>query len=84
MRIWLVCAAVLGTPVFFLSLKDLIFGTSDVTGDLWAGLLVPPVMIAFGLLLPKFGRLIGIGEEHYILERLQHDLAASIEIVPRS
>ena len=48
----------------------------QASGDPMVGILVPPGMIFFGLLLPKVGQLIGRGEEHYLREFLQSTLAA--------
>lgn len=47
--------------------------------DIWPALVGPPGMLVFGVLLPKFGRLMGRPEESFILEFLEHTLAAQRE-----
>ena len=79
MRIWLVGAAVLGAPIFVLTLLDIAAGSHHVSGDTWVGLLVPPALVTFGILLPKLGRLLGRSAERTILEHLQNTLEALLE-----
>src|SRR5258708_21652461 len=55
MRIWLIFAAIFGTPIFIKSVMQLVDGKTRLVGDLWVGLVVPPAMIFFGLLLPELG-----------------------------
>ncbi len=55
-----------------------------MSGDKWVGLVVPPAMVFFGTVLPKFGRLLGKKDERFILEHLQNTLAARIEESPRA
>jgi hypothetical protein len=76
-RIWLGAAILMGTPVFFSTLRNLIRGTSNAQEGLLIGLLVPPALVLFGVLLPKFGLWLGRYEERYILEFLQTTLIAS-------
>jgi hypothetical protein len=54
-------------------------GSRHVDGDARVGLVVPPAMVLFGILLRRFGRLMGRGEERFILEHLQNVLNARIE-----
>jgi hypothetical protein len=79
MRIWLAAAVVFGVPIFALTLFDVATGSHYVSGDTWVGLLVPPGLVAFGILLPKLGRLLSRPEERAILEYLQNTLAARHE-----
>jgi len=76
-RFWLGGAILMGAPVFFSTLRNLIRGTSDAQEGLLIGLLVPPALVLFGLLLPKFGLWLGRYEENYILAFLQTTLIAS-------
>jgi hypothetical protein len=76
-RIWLGIAVLMGTPVFFSTLRNLIRGTSNAQEGLLIGLLVPPAFVLFGVLLPQFGLWLGRHEEKYILEFLQTTLIAS-------
>jgi hypothetical protein len=79
MRVWLAAAVALGTPIFVLTLLDVTTGSHNVSGDKWVGLAVPPALVAFGILLPKLGRLLGRPDERTILEHLQNTLAARCE-----
>ncbi len=47
-----------------------------MVGELWVGLVVPPAMILFGLLLPELGALLSFHERKQVLEMLQRALAA--------
>ena len=78
MRIWLAVVLLLGIPIFAVSLLDLINGHSYGEGDLRIGLVVPPSMALFGILLPKFGLWLGRHEERFILEFLQSTLVAGV------
>jgi hypothetical protein len=79
MRIWLTGVALIGAPIFVTTMIDLTRGTHYMTGDLWVGLIVPPALVLFGIVLPKFGPLLGKGDERFILEFVQNTLAARIE-----
>lgn len=82
MRVWLGGVVLFGGPLFVMSLLDVTTGSHHTTGDTWVGVIVPPSMILFGILLPKFGRLLGCGEERFLLEFLQGTLAARVEEMP--
>jgi hypothetical protein len=79
MRFWLVGVALLGGPIFVLCLIDLTTGSHHTTGDARVGLIVPLALVLWGFLLPKIGRLLGRGEERFLLEFVQQTLAARIE-----
>jgi hypothetical protein len=79
MRIRLAFAVVIGTLIFVSTLIDLLTGTHHVSGDTWIGLVLPPALVLFGMVLPIFGRLIGQRDERFILEYIQNTLAARIE-----
>jgi hypothetical protein len=79
MRIWLGFAVLVGTPLFVGALSDVIAGSNYVSGDKWVGLLVPPALVLFGTVLPRFGRLLGKSNERFMLEHIQNTLAARIE-----
>ena len=76
MRIWLLFAAIFGTPIFLKSVMQLLDGKTRVVGDLWVGLVVPPAMILFGLLLPELGALLSFQERKHVLEMLYRVLGA--------
>jgi hypothetical protein len=77
MRIWLGGVILIGTPLFASTLRDLVRGASYAPEGRLIGLLVPPTMVLFGILFPKFGLWLGRYEEKYILEFLQTTLIAS-------
>lgn len=79
MRIWLGFTVILGTPIFVMTLRDVIRGSDSMNGDKWVGLIVPPVLVLFGTALPKFGRLLGKRDERLMLEHIQNTLATRIE-----
>ena len=70
MRIWIAFAVVFIVPIFFATL------TQSTRGNAWVGVIVPIGFVIFGLLLPKFGRWMGRGEEKLMREFLQNTLAA--------
>ena len=76
MRIWLGGALLGGIPIFVLSLFELLQRRRYMEGDLRIGLLVPPLGVLFGILLPKLGLWLGRHEEQFILEFLQSTLVA--------
>jgi hypothetical protein len=78
MRIWLGFALVVGIPLFLFSFSDLFFGSSNMNGDPRIGLLVPPSLVLFGILLPKLGLWLGRYDEQCILEFLQRTLVAGV------
>ena len=79
MRIWMIGVAVIGAPIFVLSALDLITGSHYISGDRYVGLIVPPAMITWGLLLPRIGRLFGQADERFLLDFIQQTLAAQVE-----
>jgi hypothetical protein len=76
MRIWLIFAALIGTPIFLRSVMQLLDGRTRMVGELWVVLVVPPAMILFGLLLPEWGALLSFHERRQVLKMLQRALAA--------
>src|ERR1700730_12879041 len=78
MRIWLSFAVLVGTPIFIGTLSDVVRNSNCMSGDKWVGLIVPPVLVLFGTVLPKFGRLLGKSDERFMLEHIQNALAARI------
>jgi len=73
MGIWLGFVIVIGTGLFISALLG------KIQGDARVGLIIPPAMVGFGLLMPQFGRFIGRGEEKSLREFLQTTLAATQE-----
>lgn len=80
MRLWLATAAVIGIPIFALTLHDAVTGTHHLNGtDLSLGLLVPPGLLLFGTVLPKIGRQLGKRDERFILRFLQKTLGGRMD-----
>ena len=79
MRIWLAGAVLIGIPIFVRTALDITTGSHHMSGDLWVGLMVPPLLVLFGTVLPKFGRLLGKQDRKFILGHVQNMLAARIE-----
>jgi hypothetical protein len=76
MRLWLVLAVLIGAPLFVAAVREL---TAGASGSVWIGMLVPPALILWAFVLPKLGRLLGRGEERFLLEFVQQTLAARLE-----
>jgi hypothetical protein len=72
-------AVLCGGPVFVVTLFDLITGSHHGLDGGWIGVVVPPAMILYGILLPMWGRFASRGEERFLIEFLQNNLAARIE-----
>jgi hypothetical protein len=69
-RTWIAFAVLFTLPIFFATLNR------TIRGNDWAGILIPIGFVLFGVFLPKFGRLMGRGEEQFMREYLQNTLAA--------
>jgi hypothetical protein len=79
MRIWLSGAVLIGAPIFLGTLIDMTTGSHYMSGDNWVGLVVPPVLVLYGIVFPKIGRLFGKAGRRFILEQVQNTLGARIE-----
>jgi hypothetical protein len=51
-----------------------------MTDDAWTGLIVPPALLLFGIVLLGFGRMLGRDDETFILEHIQNILSARIDV----
>lgn len=78
MRGWLALAILIAVPIFVLTLMQILRQGHWVNGDMWVGLVVPPIFLLYALLLPKVGRWIGRGGEQYILQFMKTVLAARV------
>jgi hypothetical protein len=76
MNFWLTFAILLGVPIFAFSVWDLLKTGRYNDGDEYLGLVVPVIMVLFGIYLPKFGLSLGESSEQFILEFLQKTLSA--------
>jgi hypothetical protein len=79
MRVWLAGAALIGTPIFIMTALDVFTDSHNMNGDLWVGLVVPPALIFWGIVLPIISRLFSRSEELFILQYVQATLAARLE-----
>lgn len=78
MRTWLSFAILIGAPIFVMSAIDMTTGRRYLEGDTWVGLVVPPALVLFGVLLPRVGSWLGQTDRAFIIEKLQKDLHAKI------
>jgi len=79
MWFWLGGVVLIGGAIFVATLSDVIAGSQLETGDAAVSLIVPPSMLLFGIVLPRVGRLLGRGDEAFILDYLQNILSARID-----
>jgi hypothetical protein len=79
MRIWLVGVVLIGTPIFVLSVREILSGTVSGSGDPWVGVIVPPAMILWGFVLPRLGYFFGSGDESVLTSFLETNLAAKLD-----
>jgi len=66
--------------MFVACVSDVMAGSHLVTGDAWIGIIVPPSMLLFGIVLPRFGRMFGRGDEAFILDHLQNTISNRIDV----
>jgi hypothetical protein len=79
MHLWIGGVVIFGVSTLALTILDATARTDFTSGSVWVGIIVPPAMVLFGILLPKLGRLLAKGDERFILQHIQHTLAARIE-----
>lgn len=79
MRGWIAFAAVVGAPIFVVSLAAVLRAGNSSSSDNWVGVIAPPALIAWGFILPKIGDLFGYNDKRYISEFIQNSLAARLE-----
>jgi len=73
-RIWFAVVALIGVPAFLVSIQRAI--SDEFSGDWWVGLVVPPGMLLWGLLVRWLGAAIGAPEKDYLREFLEQALLA--------
>ena len=76
-RMWLILVAVIGTPIFLITVQDLITHGFAGTENWWIGLTVPPGLALWGVLLPRLGAALSFSEKGYVVEFLERTLVAS-------
>jgi hypothetical protein len=78
MRIWLTFAVLVGIPLFAETLWNILSGKA-LWADDWVGIVVPPGLILFGLVMPEIGRLFGKKDRQFLVEYVHHSLMAQPE-----
>lgn len=78
-RIWLGFVVLFGVPLFLQTLLGVMEGTIPLKGGAWAGLLLPPALLLYGILLPRLGNRLSAKDEEVILEFLEKKLHARVE-----
>ena len=76
MRIWFTGAMLVGAPIFIMSALDMFTGSHNMNGNPLVGLLIPPALVLWGILMPMICRLLGRSEERFILHYVQETLMA--------
>jgi hypothetical protein len=76
---WLAFAVLVSVPIFVETMIDVVTGSHHISGDKWVGLVVPPVLVLAGTVLPKLGWLLGKKDRQFIVEHMKNTLAARIE-----
>jgi hypothetical protein len=80
LRIWLGAAVLFAIPIVWGSLRQMLNG--DWGQNVYVGVAVPFFLLAFGLLMPRFGDWLGRNEKTFMLEFLETTLAAKREEFP--
>jgi hypothetical protein len=76
MRFWLGFAIVVGTPIFFASVRDAIREKSVTHDNLWLGFVVPLVLVLWGLLFPRLGAALSSYEKKDVVQLIEQTLQA--------
>ena len=79
MRIWIAFAVICGVPIFVSSLRDALTNQRELGDDLWVGLVVPPLPILVGTLLPRVTQRFGRGDRRTIIEFVRQIAAAKVD-----
>jgi hypothetical protein len=75
-RVWIIFAIVVGTPILFDSLRCIGSVGCRVQGDWWVGIVVPPALVLWGLLLPRLGATLSFHERKRVAQLLEQILVA--------
>ena len=76
MRIWLAFVVLFSAPLFPSALKCAMGYKCTIQGDYWVGVIVPPALVLFGVLLPRIGSALGFHERKEIAGLLERTLVA--------
>lgn len=74
--LWFGGVLLLGGTMFLVSLRSLIADGDDAMQNAWLGIVVPPLMLAFGYGLDRFGRHLARDEGRFLTEFLIRTLDA--------
>lgn len=74
MTIWFGGVIFVGGIMFLVCFSNVFLGTSNGDGNSVLGLIIPPIMFIFGILLVKSGVWFSINEEKYVLEFIRKTL----------
>jgi hypothetical protein len=79
MWLWVAFAVVSGVPIFVSTLRAVLAGGREISGDLWVGLVVPPFLIFVGTVLPRMTQRFGRGDRRMMIEFVQQVGAAKVD-----
>lgn len=82
-RVWIIFAIAVIAPILFNLLRCAINAGCKVQGDWWVGVLVPPAMILWGLLLPRLGGALSFHERKHIVAMMEQTLVAGPTTGPK-
>jgi len=77
MTIWFSGVILIGGTMFIVATGAFLFGSPPRGNNAWVGIFVPPVMVAFGFALVRFGRYLARDEARFITEFLVRVLNAN-------
>ena len=76
MFIWFTGAVLIGGPMFVVSIASLIPGSTHQMPNAWMGVVMPPVIVASGYGLVRFGRYLARNEAGFLKDFLMRTLDA--------
>lgn len=82
MALWFAGVCGIGGTIFVTSLETLMFGPSDSPAEAWAGAIVPPLMLAFGIGLICVGRYFARHDRQFLLTFLHDTVDARAADLP--
>ncbi|MFP5208439.1 MAG: hypothetical protein ACLGRW_04025 [Acidobacteriota bacterium] len=79
LRVWLGLLVLIALAICLGTLNYAVKQHDFLNISIWAGLLIPLVLVLWGLMVPKIARLLSRGDERYILQFVQDTFAARTE-----
>ena len=83
LRIWLGFLVLIALAICLGTLNYAVKQHDFLNISIWAGLLIPLVLVLWGLMVPKIARMLSRGDEQFILQFIQDTLAARTEEAAR-